>query len=206
MNLFMTGVVTPPAHLPVEVAVADQALAAAVVEEVELTVLWRAVVAQERRIVLDGAPPQLIEIEPTTDIVSLTRWTNGDPAEVVDSDSYEVVSRDPSGTILTPAPSASWPAPERSIGSFALTYTAGWVVTQESAPGAGDGVNRVPASVRLMISRAIAFRAGAGLGDISIGSLTLSVADEYSTDRLPVSIASIARAYQYRPGLISARP
>ena len=80
MNLFMTGVVTPPAHLPVEVAVADQALAAAVVEEVELTVLWRAVVAQERRIVLDGAPPQLIEIEPTTDIVSLTRWTNGDPA------------------------------------------------------------------------------------------------------------------------------
>ena len=57
MNLFMTEVVTPPEHLPVTVAAADQALAAAVVEEIERTILWRAIVRQERRIVLDGPLP-----------------------------------------------------------------------------------------------------------------------------------------------------
>ena len=202
MNLFMTAVVTPPEHLPITAS--DTDLAAAVVEEVELTVLWRAVVAQERRIVLDGALPQLIEIEPTTDISSLTRWTNGDPAEVVDSDSYEVVSRDPLGTILTPAPSSSWPAPERSIGSFALTYTAGWVVTPESSPGANDAINLVPASIQLMLKRAIEFRAGSGVGDLSIGSLKIGLAKSYKTDAIPPEIRNIARGHFYRPGLIFA--
>ena len=87
-----------------------------------------------------------------------------------------------------------------------MTYHGGWTVTPESAPLAGDGVNEVPASVRLMVERAVSFRAGAGLGNIGIGSLKLEVADSYSTDQLPRAIASIGRAYAYRPGLFSARP
>ena len=204
MNLFMTEVVTPPEHLPITAS--DTDLAAAVTEEIERTVLWRALVRQERRIVIDGPLPSRIEIEPVTAITSLTKWTPTDDAVVVDAASYYSVTRDPGGTILEPVPWENWPAPERSIGSFTLTYTAGWVVTPESAPGVGDGVNRVPASVRLMISRAVDFRAGAGLGNIGIGSLKLEVADSYSTDQLPRAIASIGRAYAYRPGLFSARP
>ena len=207
MNLFMTGVVTPPAHLPVTVAAADQALVAAVVEEVERVHLWRAIVGpQTRRILIDGPLPPRIELEPVTAIVSLTMWTPTDDAAVIDAASYHVISRDPQGTVIEPLPWYSWPSPERSIGSFSLTYTAGWVVTPESSPGAGDGVNRVPASVRLLISRAIAFRAGSGLAGITIGSLKLSVAKSYSTDRIPAEIASIGRAYAYRPGIISSRP
>ena len=110
------------------------------------------------------------------------------------------------GTIITPAPGKNWPAPMRPIGSFALTYVAGWEVTPESAPGAGDAVNEVPASVRFMVERAIAFRAGSGLGDIAIGSLKLSVAESYSTDRIPPEIANIGRAFQYRPGIFAASP
>ena len=94
----------------------------------------------------------------------------------------------------------------RQYGSFALTYMAGWTVTPESAPLAGDAVNEVPASVRLLVERAVQFRAGAGLGNIGIGSLKLEVADSYSTDRLPSAIASIGRAYAYRPGLFAGRP
>ena len=133
-------------------------------------------------------------------------WSPTDDAAVIDEDSYSVVSRDPAGTIIAPAPGKNWPAPERQFGGFSLTYEAGFLVTPESAPGVGDGVNRVPASVRLLISRAVAFRAGSGLGDISIGSLKLSVLDSYSSDQLPREIASIGRAYAYRPGLFAARP
>ena len=206
MNLFVSEIVTPPAHLPVTVDDADKALAAAVVEEIERGILWRAIVAQQRRIVIDGPLPSRIEIEPVTAIVSLTRWTPDNDAAVVDAASYNFVTRDPLGTIIAPAPGKNWPAPERSIGSFALTYMAGWTVTPESAPGAGDAVNEVPASVRLMVERAVAFRAGSGLGDIAIGSLKLSVLDSYATDQLPREIASIGRAYAYRPGLFAGRP
>ena len=203
MNLF-GEVVTPPAHLPVTVA--DAQLAAAVVEEIERGVLWRAVVRQERRIVLDGSLPPRIEIEPVQSIESLTVWTPTDPAAVIDANSYSVVTRDPAGTIITPAPGANWPAPGREVGSFALTYLAGWTVTPESAPGAGDAVNDVPASVQHMIERTIKFRAGSGVGDLTIGSLTIGLADSYKTDRIPPEIAAIGRGYAYRPGLFSARP
>ena len=206
MSLFVSEIVTPPAHLPVTVAAADQALAAAVVEEIERTILWRAIVRQERRIVLDGSLPPRIEIEPVTAIVSLTRWTPTDSAVVIDAASYSVVTRDPAGSLIEPVPWESWPAPERALGSFALTYMAGWTVTPETAPLADDAVNTVPASVRLMVERAVAFRAGSGLGDITIGTLKLSVAPTYETDRIPPEIASIGRAFVYRPGIFSARP
>ena len=67
----MSEIVTPPtAHLPVTVAAADTALAAAVVEEIERVHLWRAIVRQERRIVLDGPLPPRIEIEPVASSLS----------------------------------------------------------------------------------------------------------------------------------------
>ena len=206
MSLFVSEIITPPAHLPITVADADQALAAAVVEEIERTILWRAIVRQERRILIDGSLPPLIELEPVTAIVSLTKWTPTDAAVVIDADSYDVVTRDPAGSRVAPAPGFSWPAPLRPLGSFALTFTSGYTVTPETAPGAGDAVNEVPASIQLMVSRAVAFRAGSGLGDLSIGSLKLSVADSYKTDRIPPEIASIGRAFAYRPGIFAARP
>ena len=222
MNLFVNEIVTPPALLPITVADADQALAAAVVEEVERTILLRAIVSQERRILIDGALPPLLELEPVTAIVSLTRWTPArfpqrkargrsgagaeDTAVVVDAESYSVVSRDPAGTVIAPAPGFAWPAPLRPFAGFELTYMAGWTVTPESNPGAGDAVNKVPASVRLMIERAVAFRAGSGLGGITIGSLKINVAPTYETDRIPPEIAGIGRAYAYRPGIFAARP
>ena len=73
MNLFVNEIVTPPAHLPITAS--DTALAAAVTEEIERTILWRAIVLQERRILIDGPLPSRLEIEPVTSIVSLTRWT-----------------------------------------------------------------------------------------------------------------------------------
>ena len=220
MNFFASEVVTPPAHLPITAS--DTDLAAAVVEEIERGVLWRACVSQERRVLIDGPLPSRIELEPTTAIVSLTQWNparfperkargrggpgSEDTAVVIDAESYCVVSRDPAGTIITPAPGKNWPAPMRPFGSFEIIYQCGWTVTPESTPGAGDAVNDVPASIRHMVSRAISFRQGAGLGDIAIGSLRLSVADSYSTDRIPPAISSIGRAWNFRPGLFAGRP
>ena len=135
-----------------------------------------------------------------TALVSLTKYTPTDDADVIDAASYAYVdTRSVAGTShRTLATGTTWPAPERSIGSFALTYLAGWEVT--------DTENNVPASVRFMIDRAIKFRAGSGLGNISIGSLKIDVADSYSTDRLPGAITSIGRAWAYRPGIFSAKP
>ena len=197
MSLFVSEIVTPPARLPVTVEDAQADLARAVVEEIERGILWRAIVSQERRIVIDGPLPSRLELEPVTDIVSLTKWTPTDPAAVVDAASYNFVPRDPFGTIIAPAPGKNWPTPERSIGSFALTYSCGWTVTDVS--------NTVPASVRLMVERAIEFRAGSGLAGFSIGSLKINVAESYETDQLPREITNIARAWAYRPGIFAAR-
>ena len=153
---------------------------------------------QERRIAIDGALPRRIEIEPVSAIVSLTRWTPTDAAAVIAAASYNFVTRDPGGTILEPAPGHDWPAPERAIGSFALTYMAGWTVTADT--------NTVPASVLLMIERAVAFRAGSGLAGFTIGSTKIEKARSYQTDALPREIANIGRAFAYRPGVIAARP
>ena len=198
MNLFMSSVVTQPASLPVAVAAADQALAAAVVEEIERGVLWRAIVRQTRRIIIDGSLPDVLELEPVSSIVSLTRWTPTDAAAVIDAANYDYVTRDPRGTLIEPVPWENWPQPERAIGSFALTYVAGWEVS--------DTENHVPAAVKLMLERAVAFRAGSGLGGITIGSLKINVAPSYETDRIPPEIADIGRGHAYRPGIFAARP
>ena len=81
MTLFFSEVVAAPDRLPIEAT--DDALARAVVDEIERTILWRAVVSQTRKIVIDGPLPQLLELEPTTAITSVTRWTSADPAEVL---------------------------------------------------------------------------------------------------------------------------
>ena len=204
MNLFMDEIVIAPAHLPITVSDAQADLAAAVTEECERSILWRALVAQQRKIIVDGPLPHRIEIEPVGSIVSITRWTPTDDAEVIPALNYSFVTRDPAGCIIQP--NSSWPQPQRSLSSFAITYECGWEVAPESAPGAGDGVNNVPASVRLMVERAISFRAGSGLGNIEIGSLKIDVAPTYRTDRIPPEIAGIGKSFQYRPGVFSARP
>ena len=204
MSLFVSQIVTPPASLPV--IATDAALVAAVVEEIERTILWRAIVRQTRLILIDGDLPARIEIEPVTSISSLTRYTPDDDAAVIDPADYMVVTRDPSGTIIAPHDRNGWPAAERSIGSFALTYECGWTVTAETALNAGDAVNEVPAAILFMIDRATKFRAGSGVGDIAIGSLKISVDDSYSTDALPSAIKNIGRSWAYRPGIIAARP
>ena len=197
MMTYFGEVYTAPTALPITVAAADQALAAAVTEEIERTILWRAIVAQRRRITVDGPLPPHFEIEPAA-IVSLTRWTPTDDAAEIEPTDYISVTRDPSGTIIIPAAGKNWPEPQRAIGSFTLTYECGWEVT--------DTENHVPASVKLMVERAVSFRAGSGLGDIAIGSLKLSVADSYSTDRIPPEISSIGRAWNFRPGLFAGKP
>ena len=193
MNLFVSEIVTPPALLPVTST--DAPLARGVVEEIERGVLWRAIVSQTRRIIVNGPLPSHFQIEPITSIVSITRWTPTDAAEAVPAATYSHISADPLGATIFASPGRNWPEPLRPFGSFALTYTAGWEVT--------DTDNNVPASVQLMVERAVSFRAGSGLGDLTIGSLTLGVADSYKTDRLPADITSIARAYAYRPGIFA---
>ena len=149
---------------------------------------------------IDGSLSHLIELEPTTAITSLTTWTSADPAEVVAEDTYDVVSRDPRGTVIAPSPGYDWPAPERRYRKFRadLRWRAGKSQTPRTS---------VPASVKLMVERAIEFRAGrcAGLGDIRISTLEMDKADSYQTDQLPRELTDIARAFFYRPGLFVGR-
>ena len=56
-----------------------------------------------------------------------------------------------------------------------------------------------------MIEKAITFRAYSGLAGFTIGSLKVDVANSYKTDRIPPEIASIGRAYQYRPVPFASR-
>ena len=129
---------------------------------------------------------------------------------VIDAASYTVVSRDPAGApSLCPTPGGKVVARPGTISSGASLINYHMRVgrsRRKPSPGAGDAVNNVPASVRLMIERAIKFRAGSGVGDLTIGSLTIGLADSYKTDRIPAAITSIGRAWAYRPGLFSARP
>ena len=196
MNSF--ELVMPPTHLPITVSAEQKSLALAVVEEIERGVLWRAIVRQERKITINGFLPSCLELEPIVSITNFTQWTPNDAAEVVNASIYDFISHDPAGTTIFTAPGKNWPEPARSIGSFALTYMAGWEVT--------DTLNSVPASVQLMVERAVEFRAGGALAGFTIGSLQMDVADSYKTDRIPPEIASIGRAYQFRPGLFVGRP
>ena len=74
-------------------------LIAAVTLETERSVLWRGIVAQRRRLLVDVPLNPRLTFEPSTSIVSLTRWTDSDAAEVVPSEVYHVESSDPAGTV-----------------------------------------------------------------------------------------------------------
>ena len=183
-------------HLPITAT--DEALAKAVVEEIERTILQRAIVRQTRRVVIDG-PLSSLELEPVADVLSITRWTPTDAAEVIPASSYYFSTRDPAGTTIATSPGSAWPEPQRDFGSFALNYSCGWIVSANE--------NNVPPSVQLMIERAIEYRAGgSGFEAIRIGGMEMDQSDSYRTDRLPRELTDIARAYQFRPGLFTGRP
>ena len=123
---FASEIVTPPAALPVTVAEAQayaradsddsifERLIAAVTLETERSVLWRGIVAQRRRLVVDAPLARHIDLEPTTSIVSLTRWTDADGAEVVPAETYHVESSDPGGTVVSLRRGAYWPDAENA--------------------------------------------------------------------------------------------
>ena len=119
---------TPPSALPVTVAQAheyaradsDEAiferLIAAVTLETERSVLWRAIVAQRRRLVVDAPLAPQLSLEPTTAVVSLTRWTDANAVEAVPADVYHAVSSDPGGTVVNLRCGKAWPSAERDDG------------------------------------------------------------------------------------------
>ena len=99
----------PPTALPVTVAEAqsyaqadsDDEIFARLIEavtlETERSVLWRAIVRQRRRLVVDAPLARELTLEPVTAVVSLTRWTDSNAAEVVPAEVYHVSSSDPGG-------------------------------------------------------------------------------------------------------------
>ena len=203
---FVSEIVTPPAALPVTVAEAqayaradsDDAifsrLIAAVTLETERSVLWRAIVAQRRRLVVDAPLARQIDLEPTTDIVSLTRWTDADAVEVVPAETYHVESSDPAGTVVSLRRGGIWPEAERENAAYALTYDCGWSVDLEANPQ----VNDVPAAIQHMILTAVAAQyqnidpfAAAGVRDLKVGSVELKAA-------MPPDVARLGQAYAYR--------
>ena len=195
---FASEIVTPPTALPVTVAEAQEyaradsddtifeRLIAAVTLETERSVLWRAIVAQQRRSVFDAPLAPRITLEPTNAIVSLTRWTDADAAEVVPADVYHFSSADPGGAVVSLRRGQVWPSAERKTDGFALTYDCGWAV------------NDVPAAIQHMILTAVAAQyqnidpfAAAGVRDLKVGSVSLKAA-------IPPDVAALGSAYAYR--------
>ena len=195
---FASEIVTPPSALPVTVADAQEyaradsddaifsRLIAAVTLETERSVLWRAIVAQRRRLVVDAPLAPQLTLEPTTSIVSLTRWTDADATETVPAEVYHVESSDPGGTVVSLRRGQVWPDPQRETAAYALTYDCGWLV------------NSVPAAIQHMILTAVAAQyqnidpfAAAGVRDLKVGSVALQAA-------MPPAVAELGRAYAYR--------
>ena len=204
---FAREIVTPPTTLPVTVAEAKayaqvdsndtifERLIAAVTLETERSVLWRAIVAQRRLLVVDAPLARKLTLEPTTSIVSLTRWTEAGDVEVVPAEVYHVESSDPGGTVVSLRRGSVWPGAERETAAYALTYDCGWPVDREENPE----VNEVPAAVQHMILTAVAAQyqhidpfSGSGLRNIKpVGSVDLQAA-------IPPAVAELGRAYAYR--------
>ena len=204
---FASEIVTPPSALPVTVDEAQayaqtdsddsifEKLIDAVTLETERSVLWRAIVAQRRRLVVNAPLARRLELEPTTSIESLTRWTDDDAAVVVSEDVYHVESSDPGGTVISLRRGQVWPDAEREIAAYALTYDCGWSVDREGDPE----VNDVPSAIQHMILTAVAAQyqhidpfSGSGLRKIKpVGSVDLQAA-------IPPAVADLGQAYAYR--------
>ena len=186
--VFVSEIVTPPAHLPVTVAAADQALAAAVVEEIERVHLWRAIVAQTRRILIDGPLPARIELEPTTAIVSLTRWT---PRRRRQRDrrgqlqSY-VTSRE-TGRDHHCSRSGVMARARTSVREL-RAYLHGGLGRSRLKPRSMlvTRLTKSPPAIQLMIeARNQRLGPEVDWATLTIGSLTIGLADSYKTDRTP---------------------
>ena len=195
---FVSEIINPPSALPVTVAEAQEyaradsddtifsRLIAAVTLETERSILWRGIVTQRRRLVVDSPLAPKLELEPSTSIVSLTRWTDSDAAEVVPSEVYHVASSDPAGTVVSLRRGSRWPGAQRENAAYALTYDCGWPV------------NDVPEAIQHMILTAVAAQyqnidpfAAAGVRDLKVGSVALKAA-------IPPAVAALGRAYAYR--------
>ena len=174
---FASQVVTPPTARPVTVAEAQEyaradsddaifeRLIAAVTLETERSVLWRAIVAQRRRLVVDAPLAPRLTLEPTTAIVSLTRWTDSDAVAVVPAEVYHASSSDPGGTVVSLRRGQVWPDAQRKTAAYELTYDCGWAV------------DRVPAAIQHMILTAVAAQyqnidpfAASGVRDLKSGA------------------------------------
>ena len=158
----------------------------AVTLETERSVLWRGIVAQRRRLVVDANPGLRLTLEPTTSIVSLTRWTQADAVEVVPPETYHVSSSDPGGTVVSLRRGKFWPYAERETAAYALTYDCGWPVAD------------VPAAIQHMILTQVAAQyqnidpfASSGVRDLKVGSVVLKAA-------IPPDVAALGSAYAYR--------
>ena len=203
---FASEIVTAPSALPVTVAEAqeyaraesDAAIFARLIEavtlETERSILWRGIVTQRRLLVVNAPLAPKLTLEPTTSIVSLTRWTDADAVEVVPATIYHVASSDPGGTVVSLRRGKAWPSAEREEASYALTYECGWPVDREVDPV----VNSVPAAIQHMILAAVAAQyqnidpfAAAGVRDLKVGSIELQAA-------IPPDVADLGRAYAYR--------
>ena len=172
---FASEIVTPPSALPVTVAEAqayaqadsDDEIFARLIEavtlETERSVLWRAIVRQRRRLVVDAPLARELTLEPVTTVVSLTRWTDANAAEVVPAEVYHVASSDPGGAGVSLRRGQVWPDAERESAAYALTYDCGWLA------------NDVPAAIQHMILTAVAAQyqnidpfAAAGVRDLKV--------------------------------------
>ena len=203
---FAGEIVTPPTAVPVTVAEAQEYARAdsddaiferlidAVTLESERSVLWRGIVAQQRRLVVDAPLAPRLTLEPTTSITSLTRWTDASASREVPDDVYHAVSSDPAGTVVSLRRGQVWPDAERESAAYALTYDCGWEVDREVDPV----VNKVPKAIQHMILAAVAAQyqnidpfAAAGVRELKVGSVALKAA-------IPPDVADLGRAYAYR--------
>lgn len=151
----------------------------AVTLDAEQRVLWRAIVAQERRVYVDylgGA----VQLEPfrTTDAdgtdapPTVQVWGENGVATDVDSSVFYTV---PERGILALRRNMNWPRSERSYAPFSVTYWAGWDATA------------VPEAVKQLLVRMASYQFQNRGQDGQSGRV-----------KLPSSITAIGRGYSLR--------
>ena len=156
----MSEIITPPAHLPVTVAAADMALAAAVDggDLKECNPEWRAIVAPGARQNNRGwaAFPPRVEIGARGD-GSLRASPDGHSRQLTPKSSTRpataFVSRDPHrDRHHVPWTGRTGQPQQRSVGSFPDQLTNAVLLSLRKPRSlAGDAVNKVPASIQLMV-------------------------------------------------------
>ena len=183
-------IVTNPASYPVSIAEARsyvpialdqtdgivQDLIQSVTADVEQRFLWRAIITQQRARAWHGRVlPDLIRLEPFSEIVSFTQWTPADAAVDVPATLY---TTDDAGGTIERLPGDGWPVGERDRAAFLITYAAGW-----------ENAAAVPSEIKTAILRRIKAQY-----DMRV--------PEDGTITLPPSVASLGRNWSLR-GAIS---